>query len=90
MLWPAHYKVSLNLSEVLHNSKCKEDFKFCLEYEEVTDKLLIFKCLKFNKKIFKKGLVKRFPNIYKFCDWDINKFCLMLKIGVHPYEYIGS
>ena len=34
------------------------------------------------KKYFNKYLVKRFPNIYKLCDGDINKFCLMLRKDV--------
>ena len=43
-----------NLVEGLHNRKCK-DFKSCLEYIKVNNKLLIFKCLNYNnnlKKIF--------------------------------------
>ena len=35
-------------------------------------------------------LIKKFPNTYKFCNNDINKFILLLRKGVHPYEYMGS
>ena len=35
-------------------------------------------------------ITKRFPNTYKFCNRDINKFVLLLRKGVHPYEYIDS
>ena len=32
------------------------------------------------------GLIKKFPNIHKFCNEDINKFVLLLRKGVYPYE----
>ena len=35
-------------------------------------------------------MVKRFANIYKFCDGDINKFILLLRKGIDPYEYMDS
>ena len=35
-------------------------------------------------------LIKKFPNIYKFCNRDLNKFVLLLKKGVYPYEYMDS
>ena len=28
--------------------------------------------------------------MYQFCDDDLNKFVLLLKKGVHPYEYMDS
>ena len=36
------------------------------------------------------GLIKKFPNRYKFCNNDINKFFLFLRKGVYPYEYMNS
>ena len=41
-------------------------------------------------KDFDKELIKRFKNIYEFCDKDINKFISLLRKGVYPYEYIDS
>ena len=35
-------------------------------------------------------LIIKFPNIYQFCNGDINKFVLLLKKGVYPYEYMDS
>ena len=33
-------------------------------------------------------MIKRFTNIYEFCNRDINKFILLLRKGVYPYEYM--
>ena len=41
-------------------------------------------------KDFNKELIKRFKDIYKFCDKDINKFILLLRKCVYPYEYMDS
>ena len=34
--------------------------------------------------------VKNFPTTYQFYNGDLNKFVLMLKKGVYPYEYMDS
>ena len=52
--------------------------------------MLYFECKKINKKEFNKELIKRFANIYEFCNGDINKFILLLRKGVYPYEYMDS
>ena len=33
-----------------------------------------------------KGLIKKFPNMYQFCDGDINKFVLLPTKGVDSNE----
>ena len=37
------------------------------------------------KKIIE-GLIKKFPSIYEFCNSDLNKFILLLRKGIYPYE----
>ena len=57
------------------------------------DDQLIFRCFECKKnyeKDFNKELIERFANIYEFCNEDINKFFLLLRKCVYPYEYIDS
>ena len=42
------------------------------------------------EKDFNNDLIKRFANIYEFCNGDINKFILLLRKGVYSYEYMDS
>ena len=58
-----------------------------------TDDPLIFRCFECKrnyKKDFNEELIKRFANMYEFCDVDINKFILLLRKVVYPYEYRDS
>ena len=43
-----------------------------------------------NKKISLIELSEKFPNIYRFCNKYLNKFSLLLRKGVYPYEYMDS
>ena len=81
-----------NLSEGLNCDKCT-NCKSCLDYMMFKDDQLIFRCFeckKNYKKEFNKKLIKRFANRYEFCNQDINKSILLLRKGVHPYEYRDS
>ena len=51
------------------------------------------KCLSCNKNYsnkIDKELKKRFNNTFKFSNNDINKFILLLRKGVYPYEYMDD
>ena len=83
------------LSDRVHSDKCT-DCKSYLDYMTINDdqqsctQLIFwcFECKKNYKKDFNKELIKRFVNIYEFCNEDINKFILLLRKGVYPYEYM--
>ena len=57
------------------------------------DKKLIFgyfTCKKNYEKDFNKGLIKKFANTYKFCNNNLNRFIMLLRKGVYPYEYMDT
>ena len=77
-----------NIAKGLHKVKCK-DCMSGLEYVAGKDDILTFKCVDCNKnyeKVFDKNFNETFENAYRFCDGDINKFCLKLRKGVYSYE----
>ena len=82
-----------NLSEGIHNNKCF-DCESNLDYIKIkkNEKLLLkcFNCNIYYKKKFNKDLMKKFKNTYSFCNNDLNKFILLLRKGVYPYEYMDS
>ena len=54
---------------------------------------MTFKCFKCRKNFeidFNKELINKFSSVYYFCKGDINKFILLLRKGVYPYEYMDS
>ena len=82
-----------NLSEGIHNNKCS-DCESNLDYIKIkkNEKLLLkcFNCNIYYKKKFNKDLIKKFKNTYSFCNSDLNKFILLLRKGVYPYEYMDK
>ena len=94
-----------NLSEGVHNNKCA-DCKSNLDYIKITakptaepsslerknEKLILecYNCKQRYIKKFNKELIKRFDSTYEFCNNDLNKFVLLLRKGVYPYEYADT
>ena len=90
-----------NLSKGIHNNKCA-DCKSNLDYIKTTaksssferknEKLILecYNCKQRYRKIFNKELIKRFASTYGICNNDLNKFVLLLRKGVYPYEYMDT
>ena len=81
-----------NLTGNIHNDKCIK-CKSNLCFVRAMNEKLIFKCIDCEKeyeKEFNKELVERFANTLKFCDNDLNKFLILLRKGVYPYEYMDE
>ena len=85
-----------NLSEInnIDRKKCMERDKIKPEcqYIKYNKNKLIYKCKKCNDKSYKSvyDLTERFANTYQFCNKDLNKFMLLLRKGVYPYECMES
>ena len=81
-----------NLSEGIHNNKCA-DCKSNLDYIKTKSEKLILECYsckqRYRKK-FNKELIERFASTYEFCNNDLNKFVLLLRKGVYPYDYTDT
>ena len=94
--------ISSSLSSLVNNLSeiYKKEGKVC--EEKIVKSVCNFIGLKINKlnyecKECKKawlkpanGLIKKFANIHQFCNGDTNKFILLLRKGVYPYEYMDS
>ena len=53
----------------------------------------MFECFDCKKRYTRKSdkkLTKKFKNTYKFCNGDIDKFMLLLRKGIYPYEYMDD
>ena len=84
--------ISIPIKKGLHNYNCT-NLESCIDYISTKHKQLILKCIECSinhKKHFNKDLIKRLKNTYEFCDRDINKFILLLRKEIYPYEYMDS
>ena len=78
-----------NLTEEIQKIKCN-DYDCFLEYESVKDNLIKCKCLSYSKNYLNKLDEIGFKNTFKFSNNDINKFILLLRKVVYPYEYMDD
>ena len=74
-----------NLSEIYIRDRkvCKErkNIKSVCDFIGLKNRKLHYKCKECEKRWLKpiNGLIKKFPNIYQFCNGDIKKFVSLLK-----------
>ena len=81
-----------NLTENVHNDRC-DKCKSNLCFVNAMNETLLFKfidCEKEYEKEFNKELLERFSNTYEFCGNDLNKFLILLRKVVYPYEYMDG
>ena len=50
----------------------------------------IDKVSEIDSKISYASLIEKFHNTYQLCNKDLNKFALLLRKSVCPYEYVNS
>ena len=96
--------MSISLSEPVDNVSrifSSMEYKSCIEKIKLNSECwffglkndrLIYRC-KECKEEWKKPineLIKKFAGIYQFCDDNLNKFSLLLRKNVYPYEYTDN
>ena len=85
-----------NLSEI-NDKDCRiglqrKDVKSECEFIGLKNNGLNYRC-KERKGISTKSineLIEKFPRMYQFCNGDLNKFVLLLRKSVYPYECMDS
>ena len=96
MVKPSLSSITNSISEI-NKKECKacmerKNIKSECDFMGIKDNQLSYKCKKCNKKWLKpvNKLIKKFSSIYQFCNGDLNKFVLLLRKGVYPYEDMDS
>ena len=85
-----------NLSEI-NNKGCKtcierKNIKSECEFIGLKNNRLNYRCKECNGISNKSinELIEKFPRTCKFCNGDLNKFVLLLRKGIYPYECMDS
>ena len=77
----------INDKEVKYKIRISDSCRFMQDsLSNLVDNLSEFKINEIDNYV----LIKKFYNTYQLCDNDINKFNLLLRKGVYPYEYMDS
>ena len=81
------FKKVINDKETKYKIRFIDSFRFLLDsLSNLVDNLSELKINKIDNDV----LIKRFYNTYQVSNNDINKFKLLLRKGVYPYEYTDS
>ena len=85
-------KVSEIDNKISQIDKKEQENKFADNMRSMVSSLLqsINKVSEIDNKISHAKLIKKFFNTYQLCNKDLNKFALLLRKGVYPYEYMDS
>ena len=85
-------KISEIYRKISQIYKKEPDNKFIDNMKSMINSLSqsIDKVSEIDNKISQALLIEKFPNTYQLCNINLNKFALLLRKGVYPYEYIDS
>ena len=82
----------INLQKRMQRLRGKKKIKSVCNFIGLKNNILNYEFKECKKRWVKliNGLIKNFPNVYQFCNGDVNKFVLLLRKSVYPNEYMDS